>query len=203
MRNSLHSFQMFVSLGVLSLLTGCADKAAPAVSTEEAPLFQGTALVRPTDFREWQYVSTGQGMSYAGGTQQPATLFDNVFVRRSAYESFKQSGLWPEQTIFVLELRNSTDHGSILATGRYQTDELLVEASVKDSSRFENSWAYFSFYPGDDGALPTTAERNPDAACFHCHQTNAEVDFTFGQFYPTIFPIAQQLGTVVNQPASE
>jgi len=203
MTNLTHRLVTLACLGSLVAIAGCADNPAPAVAKDEAPLFEGNALLRPTDFREWQYVSTGQGMSYAGGTQQPGVLFDNVFVRRSAYESFKQSGLWPEQTIFVLELRMSSDHDSLLSAGRYQTDQLLVEASVKDSHRFENSWAYFSFYPGDDGTLPTKVERNPDGACFSCHQTHAQVDFTFGQFYPTILPIAQQLGTLVNQPASE
>lgn len=171
-----------------------------ASATEEGAQFDGAALVRPTSYREWQYVSTGVGMSYAPAVGRES-MFDNVFVQRSAYESFKQHGVWPEKTMFVLELRASSNHGSILKQGTYQTGAILVEAAVKDSARYPKSWAYFSFYPGAGGALPAKVEPNPDAACLSCHQAHAWVDSTFAQFYPTLLPVAEKLGTVVNRPA--
>lgn len=166
------------------------------------PEFQESALVRPEGYREWNYVSTGLGMSYAEEETGLESLFDNVFVTRNAYASFKEQGIWPEGTMFVLELRLPSNEGAILKHGQYQSDRLLVEASVKDSDRFDGGWGYFSYYPGEDGSLPDVAEPNPRANCFSCHEEHAQVDFTFAQFYPSILEIAEEHGTV-KPPAGE
>ncbi|MGC4064042.1 MAG: cytochrome P460 family protein [Polyangiaceae bacterium] len=196
---------VFSGIVVVSALSACSDDESGSsgeleFSSAELPVFDGEALVRPKDYREWMYVSTGAGMSYATTLTGTESMFDNVFVQRTAYEHFKREGLWPDKTVFVLELRASSDHGSILQHGQYQTDAVLIEASVKDSSRFKDTWAYFSFYPDEKGAIPKKVEKNPKAMCFSCHEQNAWVDNTFAQFYPTILPIAEDHGTVVNRP---
>ena len=90
--------------------------------------------------------------------------FDNVFVNPSAWVKFKETGVWPEGTIFVLEIRYSTSKGSINQHGHYQTDVNAIEAAVKDSTRFpQTKWAYFGFGGGirplrnTAGALGATA----------------------------------------------
>jgi hypothetical protein len=50
--------------------------------------------------------------------------------------------------------------------------------------------AYFNF-----GNADKTAAVNPKQACWACHENNAAVEHSFVQFYPTLKPIAQQLGT--------
>jgi hypothetical protein len=135
----------------------------------------------PSDYREWIYVSTGLGMSYRDGSADNDPRFDNVFVQREAYREFSRNRLWPNGTMFVLELRKSSDHGSILKAGRFQADVVSIEASVKDSRRFANKWAYFDF-----GQTGREASPLPEDQCFSCHRQNGAIDNTFIQFYPVL-----------------
>lgn len=142
-------------------------------------------LQRPVDYRLWQFVSTGLGMSYGPAAQAAAltghVMFDNVFVQPQAYKTFLQTGSWPEGTMFVLELRGSETQRPPNNRGYFQTDLHGVEVSVKDSRRFKDRWAYFDF-----GMDARTANPEPNANCFACHAAHAAVDMTFVQFYPTL-----------------
>ena len=154
-------------------------------------------LIRPTDFREWMFVTSGLGMTYnmpTGAARTPN--FTNVYVNPSAYRAFAKNGRWPDQTMFILEIRASASEGSINKGGHFQSGLVVVEASVKDLTRnvgLPGSWAYFDF--GRDmktsvNALPAT-ER-----CYACHAENAAVDNTFVQFYPTLLDIAKTFNTL-------
>jgi len=161
------------------------------------PRFTGAdQLVRPENYREWIYVTSGLGMTY--GPTAPrvngAPMFDNIFVHPDAYRAFKETGKWPDKTIFVLEIRGSESHGSINKDGNYQKDLVAVEAAVKDEKRFPEKWAYFGF--GRGGALTPTATAYPKGRCFTCHQTNGASDNTFLQFYPTLHEVAKTKGTL-------
>ena len=106
----------------------------------------GGELIRPSDFREWIFVTSGLGMTY----NQPSTSartpnFTNVYVNPSSYRAFMQTGQWPDKTMFILEVRASTSEGSINKGGNFQTNLVVIEASVKDEARFPGKWAYFDF----------------------------------------------------------
>src|ERR1051326_8380628 len=77
-------------------------------------------LVRPTDYREWVYLSSGLGMSYTQSTPRTDPVFDNVFVNRSAYRAFLDTGRWPDKTVMILELRQSRSKESINTGGHFQ-----------------------------------------------------------------------------------
>jgi len=62
-------------------------------------------------------------------------------------------------------------------------------AEVKDTSLSDN-WAYYNF--DDEGK---SAQANPKAACFQCHEEHAAVEHSFAQFYPTLKPVAKKFGT--------
>jgi hypothetical protein len=122
--------------------------------------------------------------------------FDNVFVNRAAYRSFRDNGIWPDGTVLVLEVRGGTSHGSILEAGSFQTGEPLgLEVHTKDTARFGgDGWAFIGF--GRDGAPAT---KIPQAAsCYACHEANTAVDRTFVQFYPTLLPIAREKRTLTD-----
>ena len=157
----------------------------------DGPRYTGTALVRPTDYREWIFLSSGLGMTYEPPSANPPT-FGNVFVNPSSYRSFMQTGKWPDKTIFVLEFRNSESEGSINKSGRYQTGLAAVEAEVKDS-RYPDGWAFFNFR-GGASAEPLSAKDS--ASCVECHTRNTAVERTFVQFYPTLLEVARKMGTV-------
>ena len=199
------------------LLTGCLALAAAAHAQQPTSLTapnseadeRATAgpryslngeLIRPADFREWMFVSSGLGMTYntprpdsgqAGAARMPR--FTNVYVNPSSYRAFMKTGQWPDKTMFILEVRASTSEGSINKGGHFQSNLVVIEASVKDEARFPGKWAYFDF--GRDmktqaAALPRT-ER-----CYACHTDNGAVDNTFVQFYPTLLEVATKRGTV-------
>lgn len=152
-------------------------------------------LVLPAHYREWIFLSSGLGMIYgpvAEANRDRPPAFDNVFVTPAAYQSFLETGKWPEKTMFVLEVRSSVSKGSINNGGHYQSNTLAVEAEVKDTSRFPGSgWAFFGFGQSNTAKMIPTS-----ASCYTCHPTKGAVDNTFVQFYPTLLPIAKQKGTL-------
>src|ERR1700761_4911273 len=86
---------------------------ALAAAPTNAPQFTtDNQLVRPANYREWVWLSSGLGMSYSAPASGQPT-FDNVFVAPAAYRGFAETGKWPEQTVFVLEERESMSKGSI------------------------------------------------------------------------------------------
>lgn len=152
-------------------------------------------LIKP-DFREWVFLGSGLGMTYAepeasatGAARPP--MFTNVYVNPASYRAFAQTGKWPDQSVFILEIRASASEGSINRGGRYQTELRSIEANVKDSRR-PNAWTFYNFGPTADRAqaLPTSAP------CYSCHGANTAVEHTFVQFYPALLEIAKRKGTL-------
>ena len=191
MRGSMHVLLVILAIGTAVPVT-MALRAAPAAPTQPAKAKLAGAkfsadgkLQRPVDYRNWRFVSAGLGMSYGPAAQAAAltghVMFDNVFVQPEAYDAFLRNRVWPEGTMFVLELRGSETQRPPNNRGYLQTDLHGIEVSVKDSARFKNRWAYFDF--GMDAASATPM---PESACFACHKAHAAVDMTFVQFYPTL-----------------
>ena len=160
----------------------------------------GDELVRPDDYREWMFLSSGLGMTYeaervgeAGSGARPMR-FQNVFVNRSAYAGFAETGEWPDGSIFILEIRQAVSEASINVAGSFQSELLVLEAEVKDS-RFEDGWAFYNF--GAAGSMPDSIAplSTEDAApCVACHTEHTAVERTFVQFYPTLLEIAREKG---------
>src|SRR5437870_1931340 len=82
------------------------------------------ALIPPMEYREWVFLSSGLDMSY---TEDPAmqgdSMFDNVFVDPTSWAAFKQTGHWPDKTMFALENRGARTKGSINKRGHFQTED--------------------------------------------------------------------------------
>jgi hypothetical protein len=174
---------------------GVTAQAVPA----DGPRFSARGeLQRPSDYREWVYLTSGLGMTY--GPARPAAggpaNFDNVFVNRESYRQFMATGKWPDKTIFVLEIRRAEEHVSINNGGQTQGNLVTIEVSVKDQARFpDTSWGYFEFGAASNLA-PAAAPLPQSASCYACHRNNTAVEWTFTQFYPTLFEVAKRMGTV-------
>ena len=174
---------------IVSLTAGAAVAAPNYTATGE--------LALPADYREWVYMSTGLDMAYTERADMRGhSMFDNVFVDPASWAQFKQTGHWPDKTMFVLEVRAAASHGSINKHGQFQTEDRMgLEVHVRDEARFKGGWGFFAF----DGAGP--AKQVPyTAECYACHQANGAVDSTFTQFYPTAKPIAVKAGTFRETP---
>lgn len=183
------------SIAGLVFLAAASSTVLDAGQSGEAPRYaKGSNLIRPADYREWIYVSSGLGMEYNPTPGAQGQSFGNVFVNPSSYREFMKTGKWPDKTTFVLEFRASTSEGSINKAGRFQSQLVGLEAEVKDS-KFPDGWAFFNF--GRGHALQDSAEPLPvDRGCVDCHTKNTAVERTFVQFYPTLLDVARKMKTV-------
>jgi hypothetical protein len=178
---------------------------SPATVTDGPTYNAAGELVRPDDYRQWVFLSSGLGMTYGPAQAAPVSaaqaarppMFDNVFVTRSAYRTFMSSGTWPDKTMFVLEIRRSLENVSINKGGRTQGDVVVIESAVKDVQRFKatGGWAYFDF-GGGERARTAATPLPATASCYNCHSTNTAVDNTFVQFYPELLSVAKKHGTL-------
>lgn len=179
------------SLAVAMVVIACmASMAAAPEAQSPQPQYDAKGnLLRPADYRDWEFLSAGFGMNYSATAGHE--MFTNVFVQRWAYEQFVASGKWPEQTMFVIDERAAQSKGSINKTGHFQTDLMGLAVEVKDSSHNPEKWAYYGF--DTDGK---TAEAMPKGnGCYACHDAHAAVEHSFVQFYPTLKPVAKKFGT--------
>ena len=163
----------------------------------DGPRYDGMSLVRPVDYREWPFLGSGLGLTYdGGGAANAAPPFTNVFVNPASYRSFMETGVWPNQTVFVLEARRSETNAAPNVGGRFQGELLAVEAEVKDT-RFPDGWAFFNFGRApalNSAAAPLTGDAV--RVCVECHTQHTAVERTFVQFYPTLLEVARRKGTL-------
>lgn len=179
------------------VLTGAAMVATAGESPGDSFTADGK-LRRPADVREYVYLSSGIGMAY-GPARERATgepPFTNVYVKPEAYRAFMKTGKWIDGSVFLLEIRRGVANASVDSGGRTQGAPLALEASVKDTSRYaDGGWAYFEFGSAQK-PLESAAPLPRSASCYSCHSKHGAVEWTFTQFYPEQFAVAQQKGTV-------
>jgi hypothetical protein len=181
-----------VVVGVLALAGAAALRNVGLGSSPDQAIGRDPQLDFPEHYREWVYLSTGFDMSYQPMMKMSGHLFDNVFVNPEAYKAYVASGVWPDKTVLVLEVRGARSKGSINQSGHYQDTEVVgVEVHAKDEKRFPGQWAFFIF--GRNKAA-RYAPRSAD--CYSCHAAHGAVDTTFVQFYPTLLPVATAKGTL-------
>jgi hypothetical protein len=161
-------------------------------------------LIRPANYREWVFLSSGLGMTY--GPNAPAAgaplRFDNVYVNPSSYRHFMKTGQWPDGTVLILEVRESESKGSINQHGHYQSGLVGLEANVKDARRFPGTgWAFFDISPRNGAQSDAVKPLAQGSRCTACHSANGAVDSTFVQFYPELAPVARKFGTFKITPA--
>ena len=188
---------MVIAFSVLAvMLAAVKPQASPNNdSGPNAPVYmQDGNLKFPANYREWVYVTSGVDMSYGPRADMGHSMFDNVFVNPEAYKAFLQTGMWPDKTMLVLEVRMAGSKGSINQKGHFQTGEVMGrEVHVKDEARFAatGKWAFFN---AEDGVTGKLLPKEMD--CYSCHEQHGAVDTTFVQFYPTLLEIAKKKNTL-------
>lgn len=179
---------------VLAVLLACCSAwglTSSAGGSDRRPArFEGEdTLLRPGAYREWVFVGSSLGLRYSPAAEKSASTesptFGNVYLNPAAYRQFQRRGTFPEGTVLVLEIASATTKREQGLQGTHQQDFTALEVAVKDSRRFKEGWAYFSF-DGDNGRLKDKATPFPRKACFECHHTKAATDHVFTQFYPVL-----------------
>ena len=179
-------------LGTFVLISVCAASlqvSSPDSRSDLPQYTSGDELVRPESYREWIFLSSRLRVNIKASSGEGET-FGDVFVSRSAYHQFRATGSWPDKTVFVLEKRMSWSKSSAEILDHYEADLIGISVEVKDTARFPEKWAYFSF-----DSSTKTAKANPKAMCWQCHNGGGAVENTYVQYYPTLKPVAQQFGT--------
>jgi hypothetical protein len=180
----------FAMTCVVACVFGLISRAAPAEEKTPTPRYDAKGqLLRPADYRDWEFLSAGFGMNYSPGPDSHEQ-FTNVFVQRWAYREFLASGKWPEHSMFVIDERDAETKGSINKKGHFQTGLSGLAVEVKDTARNSGTWAYYTFGSDSGAAAPVPKEN-----CWSCHEQHASVEHTFVQFYPTLKPVAKKFGS--------
>ena len=115
-------------------------------------------------------------------------LLVKLWSRRNEYRLVpSKTGKFPEGAILALELVSAGAKKEPALQGTFESEFIGLEFAVKDSSRFENGWAYFSFSNGTGSSYHDKAQPFPaSAGCVSCHKQNAATDNVFTQFYPVL-----------------
>src|SRR5262245_61860317 len=150
-----------------------------------AAMFVGNDnLLCPPSYREWVFVGCSIGTGHA--QNQSSEAYHNVYIDPIAYREYQRSGKFPDGTVMVLESLSAGTKLDPDSRGSYQEDVIALQASVKDSSRFDGSWGFYDF-TGSVGKLKPQAEPLPQTAgCLACHREKAATDHVFTQFYPVL-----------------
>jgi len=163
-----------------------------------APILAGQAqdssatMAVPGNYREWVFLTSSLDLNYISAAAPGHHMLDNVFVNPEAYRVFLQTGTWPDKTVLIKENRLAESAGTLSKAGRFQAGVKDLEIHIKDEARFPGKWAFFV---SADGKAPG-ALKPQSADCYSCHQEHAASDTTFLQFYPTVFGIAKDKGTL-------
>ncbi len=156
--------------------------AAGLLCAADEPRFtEKNELVRPEGYRRWVFVGASLAMTYKEENPSPARNFHNVYLHPRAFDEFEKTGKFPENTILILETLTSASQASINRDGDFEDRFVGLSAAVKNSSRFKEGWAYFSFPAGQSKAAAFSKER-----CWSCHSQHGARDNVFLQFYPVL-----------------
>jgi hypothetical protein len=184
------------ALVALVSFTSLLETSAVLGNDKPAATFAGTnTLLRPQDYREWIFVGSSMGLRYNSDPEKAprptAEKFNNVYLSPAAYREYSKTGKFPDGTVLILEVFSAETKREPGLQGSYQKELVALEAAVKDSKRFQEGWAYFSF---DDksGKLKDEAQPFPKASCYACHHEKAADDHVFTQFYPVLKAISKK-----------
>jgi hypothetical protein len=145
----------------------------------------------PADYRQWVFLTSSLDLNYNTASAPNHHMLDNVFVDPASYQAFLKTGAWPNRTILIKENRMAESAGTLSKSGQFQVGVMNLEIHIKDEAR-PGKWAFFV---SADGRAP--GKLMPQGAnCYSCHADHGAVDTTFVQFYPTLFALAKDKGTL-------
>lgn len=139
-------------------------------------------LERPEGWRMWTLAGASLGLSYSEEVG-PMQHFHRVYTQPWAYQHALESGEFADGTMFILEFHVAEDDADPARAGFYEGERFpMFEVHVKKAGIHESGWGFFNF-----ADTTSVAEMvSPDANCYSCHATEADLDNVFIQFYPEL-----------------
>lgn len=111
-----------------------------AFATERSDIHQASGtlinekeILLPSNYRSWVALAPAA----AGVPEQShSRLVSRIFVEPTSYEAFSKSGIWPERSVIVLELRDKSVRPS-----RHRV--VGLEVAAKSGSNLTDPWTYY------------------------------------------------------------
>ncbi|CAB1276352.1 cytochrome P460 family protein [Candidatus Nitrosacidococcus tergens] len=175
---------VFISAAILTSISISTAYSAPATSVHFTSKGE---LIQPKDYREWVHVGTQVTPNDMNDGKAAIHGFHNVYVDPESFAYWKKTGEFRDGTVVIKELLDIGTKNALTGNGYFMGNYTGLEAAIKDSKRFPNepgNWAYFMF--GTKYPLPQTTAAQPTAECNTCHEKNAQDDWVFTQYYPTL-----------------
>jgi hypothetical protein len=147
-------------------------------------------LVLPKGYRDWVFVGSPLTPNALNDGHANFPEYHNVYIEPGSFAIYKETGIFPEGTIFYKELQltltpENPDGSRTEPSGRGYFPGALngADVTVKDSKRFAASdgWGYFNFNHHEPKA--PTATVKPKEECAYCHIASAKRDDVWTQFY--------------------
>ncbi|NPU09689.1 cytochrome P460 family protein [Bradyrhizobium sp. 83002] len=187
-----------LAIGVAALVGLAAsrpgDAQTPAAQQRYLPEWTANGdLVLPKGFHRWVFVGSPLTPNALNGGKANFPEFHNVYIEPGSYEIYKQTGEFPEGTIFFKELQltlpaENPDGSRTEPSGRgfFGGPFNGADVTVKDTKRFADTggWGYFNFHHYEPKAA--TAKALPKSECAYCHMASAKKDEVWTQFYPLL-----------------
>jgi len=178
-------------LAVVSILVGILGSsllpAAPPAAPTVIEFTPDGKLKRPVGYRKWVYIGTPVTPNDLNDGEAPFPEFHAVYMDPESFAHYEKTGEFRDGTVLIKELVGVGAKEATSGKGYFMGDFTGLEASIKDSKRYKDepgNWAYFSF--GHKYPLKAEAAKNGAVSCNACHQSSAEKDYVFSQFYPVL-----------------
>jgi hypothetical protein len=171
--------------GVLDAASG--QDARPV---DQIPHFNDAGeLIRPEGWQAWVMVGASIGLSYAeDGGFEPVMegsapgMFHNVYMQPWSYRGFRETGEFPEGTMFILAMYEASQNADPARGGWYEDEGFLAEIHLKREDLHESGWGFYGFGGDAESASMIPGEAN----CYSCHAEETALDNVFVQFYPAL-----------------
>jgi hypothetical protein len=168
------------------------DNGDPLTRSRQLPEYTASGDMKlPTNWRQWIFVGDPLTPDALNGGHANFPEYHNVYIEPGSYAIYKETGMFPEGTIFVKELQltlkpeENPDGSRTEPSGRgyFPGDFNGADVTVKDTKRFAESggWGYFNFNHHEPKAL--TAKVRSKSECAFCHIASAKRDEVWTQFY--------------------
>ncbi len=153
----------------------------------------GELILPPNNmWREWVFVGSPLTPNALNNGSANFPEYHNVYIQPWAYEEYKRTNRFPEETIMFKELQLTGGTGEFpdgsqtqpSGRGYFPGAYNGADVSVKDSKRYASTggWGYFDFNHSEP-KLPSTKVQ-PRSQCAFCHiQNGAKKDEVWTQFY--------------------
>ena len=150
-------------------------------------------LIRPVGYREWLYIGTPVTPNDMNDGEAPFPEFHSVYLDPRSYAHYKKTGQFRDGTVLVKELISVGSKEATSGAGYFMGEYIGLEVALKDAKRFKDepgNWAYFSF--GHKYPLAKTSKAQNTTSCNACHESSADEDYVFTQYYPVLRALKKQ-----------